>query len=849
MKMKMKNIIILIALLVCNNLAFAGEIKGRVSSEDGSPIPNVNLILLGTKYGTSSDLDGQFILKDIPSAKYKLQASAIGYETKVIEVNLLQSKVVEIKIILKQVAVEIQSVIVSASKIQSQEDTRTSLISVEPKSAKMLPGAGEDILRTLQALPGVSSINDFSSQLIIRGSGPDQNLIVFDDVEVFNPYRLYGAISMFNPETVEDINLITGGFPARYGDRLSAVLEVTNRDGIRNKFFSGNVNVNLTNANVVLEGKNPFGINGSWIFNSRRTYYDLLLEPFVKRAGLIKGDFSFPNFYDFQFKTSIFPLAGHRISFTAVHSRDGVSLITNGKRVSPDSLGINDQSFNNIYAISYQYASESFSNRLILSFYNNKGETDFDSKFLDPTLNREDFRGGISDTLYPFLLNFSFNSLFDFRKYSIEDRLFIYFGKSNLEFGAGLDVMTTDIKFDLQLDPQLKAILNSFANFRSILEKFKSNLNYWRFRTYVQSNLPIFSSDKIFLSPGLRFDYYDILRKNYISPRIGLSLPIDDITTLRAFYGHFYQSPGYEKLRDQNVLFDFSRKYTDYLNAEKATHYILSFERFLTSQWQFKTEIYLKDFNNLIVPLKVKGTQFVTQQIPGSNPRYLTSWTQPIAIQSDSATAIPVNNSKGKSYGWEIFVAKVNKGIKEKIDGWISYSLSYSTREEMGKTIPFRFERRHNFNFVMNYKFSESIELGLRWNYSSGLPYTEPLGIKPRILLKDLDGDGSPETPEIATKFNFNPNAPKEVLFNIDYGIDPSFYNARRPDYHRLDLRLSYYANFWKLDWLFYLDVINVYNRKNVIGYDYFIDENLNLKKRETYQLPIFPTIGVSVRF
>jgi hypothetical protein len=115
--------------------------------------------------------------------------------------------------------------------------------------------------------------------LIIRGSGPDQNLIIFDDVEVFNPYRLYGAISMFNPETVEDINLITGGFPARYGDRLSAVLEVTNRDGIRNKFFSGNVNVNLTNANVVIEGKNPFGINGSWIFNSRRTYYDLLLEP------------------------------------------------------------------------------------------------------------------------------------------------------------------------------------------------------------------------------------------------------------------------------------------------------------------------------------------------------------------------------------------------------------------------------------------------------------------------------------------------------------------------------------------------------------------------------------------
>lgn len=845
----MKQILVIAALLVFSTNAFAGEIKGKIVGEDGLPIPNVNLILLGTKYGISSDLNGQFVLKDIPPAKYRLQVSAIGYETKVIEINLLQSREVELKIVLKQVAVEIQSVIVSASKIQSQEDTRTSLINIEPRSAKMLPGAGEDVLRTLQALPGVSSINDFSSQLIIRGSGPDQNLIIFDDVEVFNPYRLYGAISMFNPETVEDINLITGGFPARYGDRLSAVLEVTNRDGIKNKFFSGNVNVNLTNANVVLEGKNPFGINGSWIFNSRRTYYDLLLEPFVKRTGLIKGDFSFPNFYDFQFKTSVFPFTGHKISFTAVHSRDGVSLITNGKRVSPDSIGILDWSFNNIYAVSYQFTTKNLSNKLILSYYNNNGETNFDSKFLDPTLNREDFSGNISDSLRPYLLNFAFNSLFDFRKYSIEDRLLLYSGKSNFEFGAGLDVMTTEIKFDIKLDPQLKAIINSFANFRSIFEKFKSNLNYWRFRTYIQSNLPVFSSDRVFISPGLRFDYYDILRKYYISPRVGLSLPLDDITTIRTFYGVFYQSPGYEKLRDQNVLFDFSRKYTDELEAEKATHYILSFERYLTPEWQFKSEIYLKDFRNLIVPLKVKGTQFIAQKLPDADPRYFSSWTQPVAIQSDSATAIPVNNSNGRSYGWEIFLAKINKGIEDRFDGWISYSLSYSTREEMGKTIPFRFERRHNLNIVLNYKPSKSIELGLRWNYSSGLPYTEPIGIKPRILLKDNDGDGTPEKPEIATKFNLDPNAPKEVLFNIDYGIDPNFYNARRPDYHRLDLRLSYYTNFWRLNWLFYLDVINVYNRKNVVGYDYFIDENLNLKRRETYQLPIFPTIGVSVRF
>ncbi len=847
--MKFSCMIFLILLFCVSTNIYSGEIRGKIFDENKSPIPFANVILLGTKLGSSTDLEGRFVISNIPAGKYKLQVSVLGFETKIIEVNLLQSKTIELNITLKQIAIELQSIIINAPRIQSQEDTRTSLIKIEPRSAKMLPGAGEDILRTLQALPGVSAINDFSSQLIIRGSGPDQNLIFFDDVEVFNPYRLYGAISMFNPETIENITLLTGGFPVRYGDRLSAVLDVTNRDGLENSYLSGNINVNISNANIVLEGKNPFGLNGSWLFNSRRTYYDLILEPIIKNAKLIEGDFSFPNFYDFQFKTSIIPYKGHKFSFTGVHSRDGVQLVTNGKRVTPDSIGVIDNSFNNIYALSYQSNSKNFINKTVLSFYNNRGQTNFDSKFLDPTLNRDDFKGEISDSIYQFLLNFSFNSLFDFKKYSISDRVIFYAGRSNYEFGVGFDYMITELRFDLNLDQQLKAIVNSFSSFRSFIERFKSRLDYWRFHFYGQSNYDLLSNQKIFISPGIRFDYYDLLRKRYISPRISLSYALNDITTLRALYGVYYQSPGYEKLRDQNILFDFSKKYTGYLEAEKATHYILSFERYLNPELQFKTEIYLKDFDNLIVPKKVMGTQFTSSLKPGADPKYLESWTTPVPTYSDSITTIPVNNSRGYSYGWEILLAKFNRNSSSKYDGWFSYSLSFSKREENGRIIPFRFEQRHNFNFVFNYRFSEKLELGLRWHYASGLPYTEPVGIKPRILLKDLNGDGIGETPEIATRFKINPSAPKEVVFNIDYGVDPNFYNAKRPDYHRLDMRLSYYTKFWNLNWLIYLDVINVYNRKNVIGYDYYIESNLTLKRRETYQLPIFPTFGISIKF
>lgn len=845
----MKFLVLLIIILFTSILSTnAGEIRGRVVDVNNNGIPNVNLILLKTKYGTSSDLEGNFSLVNVPAAKYKLQVSAIGFETKVIEVDLTKSTSLNLKISLNEIPIEISSVEVSATREQSLEDTRTSVVNLKPRSVKILPGAAEDVLRTIQALPGVVAINDFSSQLVIRGSGPDQNLIVLDDVEIFNPYRLYGAISMFNPETVSEINLITGGFSAKYGDRLSAVLDVSTRDGDSKKIMTGNLNVNVSNMNIVLEGKNPLGLTGSWIFNSRRTYYDLILEPIVRKAELIKGDFSFPNFYDFQFKMVVYPALGHKLFFTGIHSRDAVELVTNGTRVTPDSLGILDNSFNDVYSLSYQITTGKISNKLILSYYKNMGETNFDSKFLDPTLNREEFEGEISDTVYQFLLNFSFNSLYDFNKYSIADKLLYVDDNFNFEFGTGVDIMRTEIKFNLNLDQQLRAILNSFSGFRTIQDRFRSRLDYWRAHSYGQGTFSLSSEKNFFVTTGVRLDYYDILKKSYLSPRFGLSYLINDITTIRFVYGIYYQSPGYEKLRDQNSLLDFSKSISGNLNAERSTHFVLGIDRYLSPYWQLKSEVYYKKFNDLIVPKKVKGTQFVTSQIPGTDPKFASSWTQPVAIVADSATSIPVNGSEGESYGWEILITKKPSSVS-RFDGWISYSLSFSTREELGRRIPFRFDQRHTLNFVLNYKISEKWDLGVRWQYGSGLPYTSPVGIKPRILIKDLDGNGTPETPEIATRFSLNPNAPKEVIFNVDYGLDPDFYNSRKPDYHRLDLRISYYTTLFGLNSLFYLDIINVYNRKNVVGYDYYIDSNLQLKRRETYQLPIFPTIGMSIRF
>ncbi len=835
-------------LLLSSSLLFAqtGTLQGIVT--DGkNPVPSVNVFIPELEIGDATNNLGFYQLKNLPAQKIKIRFSAVGYETEEIEVEIIPNKVIELNIALSETVIEVQTVTVTGLKQQQQKDTRTSLIDLNPRSAKILAGGVEDVFRTLQTLPGVLAPNDFSSQLIVRGSGPDQNLIVMDDVEVFNPYRLYGVISMFNPDAVSDVNLISGGFPAKYGDRLSAVLDVTNREGDPSKAFKGNINASIVDANIVLEGKNPFNIKGSWLINSRRTYYDLIIEPFVKSAGLVDDNTSFPNFYDFQAKLVFGPFNGSKILFNGILSRDAVNVISGKDRNTPDSVGVFNITRNDVLAAAWHYApNKKFLNKFVLSWYKNNGDTDFDSQILDPSLNRSTFEDAIPDTLKPYLLGFKFNGTFDYRKISFDDKLTYLWGDNTFEAGVGFDKMETIIDFNFELDPQLEAIFRANPQFRAALSDIRDVKKYNRYRAYLQNNFRI--TDRFYFNPSLRFDYYDLLNKSYLAPRLSVSYAIDEITTLRAVWGIYYQSPGYEKLRDQNVLFDLDERFTETLEAEKAIHYVAGIERWLTNEWSLRFESYYKDFRNLIVQKIIPGTRFITEPIPGRNPKLISSWTRPVSVNGDSVTQIPINNSEGQAYGFEFFLAKRNIEKGSKISGWISYSLAYADRYESGETLPFRFDQRHTVNLVLNYEFNNWFNVGLRWQYGSGFPISIPSGIKPRIIYADSNGDGSPDIPVIATRKPFgNPNAEGEVIYDIDFGNQKL--NSRKPPYHRLDVRFNFLANFWNLDWNFYLDVVNIYNRKNVIGYDWYITEDLKLDKRQNNMFPILPTLGFAVKF
>lgn len=819
-----------------------GVLRGVVT-EDGDPIPGVNVTIVNTLIGGVTNDEGEYRIENIPVGAQQARYSVINYGTKTIDVEIIEDRALEINVELEFQSIELEEVRVLDNRAQEQSDTRSSLINVAPENVRVMPGAVTDVFRTLQSLPGVLAVNDFSSQLAIRGSGPDQNLIIMDDVEVFNPYRLYGVVSMFNPETVTDVNLVAGGFPVRYGDRLSAVLDITNRQGNINRSFAGNINASIVSANLVFEGKNPFNIPGSWLISTRRTYYDLIIEPFVKNAGLVEEDVSFPNFFDIQAKLAFGPFKGHKFFINAIHSKDGVNVVSGEERESPDSVSVFDDSANDLLSFAWHFApNKNMLNKLIVSWYLNEGDSDFDSRLLDPSLDRDAFEDAAPDTLEQYLVDIGFNSNYKFRKYTIDDRFNFFWGNNNeLELGAGVDFIRTNINFIFDIDPQLLQFFLLNPNIRAVFDDINDQKDYTRIRLYAHNRFNI--GDRLFIQPGLRWDRYNIINKSYLSPRITLSYALNDITTLRAAWGIFHQSLGYEKLRDQNRLYNFDEENLVDLRTERATHYVLSLERWLTNEWHAKVEGYYKKFDDLILQRIDDGSAYLTYPVEGGDIRYKSGWVDPFIIDADSITSLPINYSDGESYGFEVMIEKRNTYRDSRLNGWISYAYAVAEREEYGYKYPFLFDQRHTINVVLDYQVNNWFYFGARFQYGSGFPLTEAIGIFPRIILTGTDNEGN-NVAEVATRGDT-----EEVIFDVNFGDKSNRLSSRKPEYHRLDIRLNFLADYWDLDWTFYVDIINVYNRANIINYDYSVGNDLTLQRRATTMFPILPTFGFNLRF
>ncbi|MBL7998738.1 MAG: TonB-dependent receptor [Candidatus Kapabacteria bacterium] len=852
------------AFFVCSPLLLLAQtatLRGTVYDRDRAPLTGVTVQIKSLKRGTYSKRDGTVYLKNLPAGTHTVEATLIGYEVWRSTVTMKADETQNISIVMKQSQVKTGTVEVTASRrVQEQTDTRPSVLTVDPREAKYKAGAVEDVFRTLQSLPGVVAPSDFSSQLVVRGSGPDQNLILMDNIEIFNPYRLYGFISLFNPETVSGITLLTGGFNAKYTDRLSAVLDVTNRDGYTgNGYFAGKLNVSLTNANLVTEGALPFW-NGSWLVSTRRTYYDLIAGPIARSTGAVDGDVALPNFRDLQFKATFQPHSSLKFFINGLTSRDNTQFQSGANRNNIDSISIVDRSFNDVIGTTFVWLpSDDFTSSLGVSYYVNTGANSFggqggSGQILGSTeqVSREDF-DRINDTLRArgqdpiSLFAVRGETGFTFRKTSVKsDNVWRIDSANTFEFGVQYDDIYTGVLANFDFDPRLRALRASNPRAPALPESFENGVNYFRAGVYAMDNIRL--TNELTVQAGVRADYFALIGKSYIAPRLSASFALSPQSTLRGAWGIYYQSPGYEKLFDAQVFLDLTSESVTKLRAERAIHYVLGFDHMLTKEWQFKAEAYYKDFNDLILPEVKRGTIWKTERIaglPDSMYRKAEGWTTPVAIIGDSLTATPVNSATGGSYGFEVMLQKIQSVGENTIYGWISYSYAISNRFRPGisSPIPFNFDRRHALNIVGGYKAADWLDISATFTYGSGFPWTRPVGIRPRVyVLKDSttgQATGRVDTDYLG-----------RVVYDVDRGGLENVNQTRLPDYHRLDIRFTTYADWWDWDWSFYLDIINVYNRLNVVAENYRVNrDSLSVNTRQSRMLPILPTLGFSVKF
>jgi hypothetical protein len=260
--------------------AQTGTVAGRVNAAPGTPRPGASLLVVGTTRGTIADSAGRFLITSVPAGMWTLRARAIGATQTEVPISVRSGETTHVDLTLSGTSTTLGAVRTEArgqDRVAFLSRPSVATTSISARAVEAVPRLGEpDIIRIVQLLPGVAAKNDFSTGFNVRGGEADQNLILIDGYPIYNPFHLGGLFSTFMDATVRDATLMTGGFPARYGGRLSSVLDV--RSAIEERpGLHGSGEVSLLGATAALAG--PLGA-GSWLLAARRTYADKVVDVF-----------------------------------------------------------------------------------------------------------------------------------------------------------------------------------------------------------------------------------------------------------------------------------------------------------------------------------------------------------------------------------------------------------------------------------------------------------------------------------------------------------------------------------------------------------------------------------------
>jgi hypothetical protein len=807
-------------------------------NETGEPLPYANVILPDLNRGAVSNTDGYFVLSDIPVGTHTLIVSIIGYEKHIQSIAVVSELDLRLDVRLSLSVLQGQSIEVSAEREKFKELVSTSTVTLDRRAIEVAPSFVEaDVFRALQLLPGVQSLNDFSSALYVRGSTPDQNLIMLDGITVYNPMHLGGIFSTFNTDAIKEADFSAGGFPAQYGGRLGSILNIINREG-NTEEISGNANVSLISSKLLVEGPLPTGdsdfLKGSWMIAGRRTYFDVIANAGWKY--LIKPNMNefdsrnAPNniipyyFYDFQGKINLDIGSDHRLTWSSFYGDDVLDWSFEGTYSSNDWY---DEGYDNPDHYYYESRESSlfdwrwgnFTNSLqwrwIISptliaktaIANSRFRFEVNLDYEDEGYNQSDYDTSSWKSAFAF-------DLFDrINDESVESNLTWLMNDAHTLSGG---FQSKQVHFNLGMIIGLESTFNGEKEtYRDTLMWMKSKPLESAF--YIQDKWDINSLTS--LQSGLRLARYSLHDETYFEPRIGLKRFLTENLSLKLSAGRYHQfltvaNPPDENLRFLDIWFGVpgDRK------APRSEHYILGLEYLTKSDYLFRLETYKKDFDNL---LTLKPTDL-------------------IALDGEGNLRIDPFNEFWDTDAYANGIELLAKKLTGKVRGWAGYTYAETKRKYPGQDWYFpKYDRTHTLNVVADWALNKTLHFSTAITYSTGNPYTAVIG-RSETWYSD----------------NYSTN---------DYWWDQQTYlygdrhAERYPDYFRWDVSLKKRSSwrFGEKEW--YFQVLNVTNHLNVFSYihqtrgefdprsgEYI---NLGVQRAGIPMFPFFPTFGVKYEF
>ncbi|MFS4494035.1 TonB-dependent receptor [Maribacter sp. 2308TA10-17] len=692
----------------------------------GENLLGVSIYVPELKLGTTSNDYGFFSLT-LPEGSHEVYISYIGYGTEIKTIELNKDAVWAVE--LSTSAEFLEEVVVTADeKVKESKVTQMSTVKINPSVIQDVPALlGEkDVLKTLQLLPGIQAGSEGSSGFFVRGGTPDQNLIVLDDAVVYNSNHLFGFFSVFNGDAIKSVEAFKGGFPARFGGRLSSVIKIDMKDGNKEK-LSGKFNIGLISSSILLEGPINKG-KTSFIVSGRRTYADVLARPFIKAETDGEGEGGY-YFADLNFKIHHIFSPKDKIYWSNYYGRDKFYGETNEQNYE-DKVRLGWGNITSTLRWNHQYNNKLFSNTsLIFSNYEFKVTGDFKETFQDGEIEESFFRtsSGIND--------FTLKTDFDYFPNS----------KHSIKFGA--------LATNHQFKPQRILIKDDFAGNVDATQE----LNSFEGAVYAEDDWKL--TDKLRISPGFRLSYFKQGDKQYVNPEPRLALAYNYKPDL-AFKASYTRMNQYIHLLSSSGIglpTDLWVSSTDRVKPQTSQQFAIGIAKdFFDKDYSITVEGYYKTMDDVIA--YKEGASFLA--IEDLESGKTTNW-------EDNITS-----GQGWAYGGEILLRKQTG----KLTGWLGYTLAWSERQfdelNLGKKFFDRYDRRHDISLVGIYKPHDRITLSATWVFATGNNYTLPnlqrLNTQDGFPIQNSSNFFGGETQEFSTQRN---NFRGESSHRLDLGV------------------------------------------------------------------------------